>query len=86
MDSHERFVKKKGIKITLLSDPEHKVLESYGAWGKKKVAGKDKVGVIRSTVLIGPDGRIVHVWPKVKAKGHAEQVLETLRQTIKKED
>ena len=81
--SHEKFIQKKGIKVTLLSDPEHKVIEAYGAWGKKKVAGKEKTGVIRSTVLIDPDGRVAHIWQKVKAKGHAKEVLDVLRQKIK---
>jgi len=63
-----------------LSDPDHRVLEGYGAWGKKKIAGKEKMGVIRSTVLINPEGEIAHVWPKVKTKGHAEQVLIKLKE------
>ena len=83
VESHKRFIEKKGITITLLSDTQHEVLETYGAWGTKKVGGKEKVGVIRSTVLIDPKGAVAHVWPKVKAKGHAEDVLETLRQKVK---
>ncbi len=83
VESHRKFIEKKGITITLLSDSDHGVLQAYGAWDKKKVAGKEKTGVIRSTVLIDPRGKVAYVWPKVKAKGHAEQVLEVLSQRIK---
>jgi len=66
------------LKVKLLSDPEHKVLETFGAWGEKKMYGKTFMGIKRSTVLIDPDGKIVHHWPKVKAKGHAAEVKEKL--------
>jgi peroxiredoxin Q/BCP len=65
--------------MKLLSDTDHKVLESYGAWGIKKLYGKEYAGVIRSSVIIGPDGKIRQTWPKAKAKGHAAEVLESLR-------
>lgn len=71
---------KHGISVGLLSDPEHNVIESYGAWGLKKMYGKEYEGVIRSTVLIDPKGAIRHIWPKAKAKGHAEEVLAALKQ------
>ena len=51
------------------------MLEDYGAWGKKSMYGKTFLGVIRTTYLIGPDGRIARVWPKVKVDGHAAEVL-----------
>jgi peroxiredoxin Q/BCP len=51
------------------------MLEAYGAWGKKSMYGKTFMGIIRKTVLIGPDGRIARIWPKVKVDGHAEEVL-----------
>ena len=76
--SHLKFQDKHKLKITLLSDPDHKVLEKYGAWGVKKMYGKERQGVIRSTVLIDPAGRVVHHWPNVKAAGHAEQVRQKL--------
>ncbi len=76
---HERFATKHGLRHTLLSDPEHAVLERFGAWGLKKLYGKESWGVVRSTVLIDPAGQVRRVWPKVKAKGHAAEVLEALR-------
>lgn len=77
-EKHRRFVDKHGLGIDLLSDPDHKVLAAYGAWGKKNMYGKVSEGVIRSTVIIDPDGRVAHHWPKVKATGHAEQVRQKL--------
>ena len=52
------------------------MLQAYGAWGEKSMWGRKYMGVIRKTFLIGPDGRIVRVWPKVSVPGHAEEVLE----------
>jgi peroxiredoxin Q/BCP len=66
------------LKITLLSDPEHRVMSQYGAWGRKKMYGKEVEGVIRSTVIIDPQGRIAHHWPSVRTKGHAEMVRAKL--------
>lgn len=80
VESHRKFVEKQGLRILLLSDPDKKVLESYGAWQLKKMYGKESWGVVRSTFLVGPDGRIVQSWPKVaKAAGHAAKVLEELK-------
>jgi thioredoxin-dependent peroxiredoxin len=73
--AQESFKKKHKLKIPLLSDETHKMLEDYGAWGKKSMYGKTFLGVIRTTYLIGPDGRIARVWPKVKVDGHAADVL-----------
>jgi peroxiredoxin Q/BCP len=77
--SHAAFRAKFGLPFTLLSDVDHAVAERYGAWGEKVSYGKTYVGLIRSSFLVGPDGRLAHVWPTVKADGHAQQVLETLR-------
>ena len=80
--SHTRFIRKHKLRVTLLSDPNHTVMTKYGAYGEKTLYGKETVGVIRSTVLIGPDGKVAHHWTRVRAKGHAEQVrrrLEELR-------
>ncbi len=82
-ESHVRFKRKYGLNVKLLSDPEARVLKTYGAWGKKKMYGKEYEGVIRSTVLIDPEGRIVAVWPKVNPSGHAEEVLSVLRERVK---
>jgi peroxiredoxin Q/BCP len=77
--AQDAFKKKHKLKLDLLSDETHKMLEAYGAWGKKSMYGKTFLGIIRSTVLIGPDGRIARIWPKVKVDGHAEAVLEAAR-------
>ena len=55
-------------------------MEAYGAWGEKNMYGKTTVGVIRSTVIIDPDGKVAHRWKRVKAKGHAEKVREKLEE------
>ena len=76
--SHRNFSSNKSLTITLLSDPEHKVIEQYGAWQLKKNYGKEYYGVVRSTFLIDPAGKIAYVWPNVKVKGHVEAVKEKL--------
>lgn len=81
--SHRNFIAKKELTIMLLSDPEHKALEAYGAWQLKKNYGREYYGVMRSTYLIDPEGQIAFVWPKVKAKGHAEAVKEKLAELQK---
>ena len=77
-ESHRKFIAKHALKITLLSDPEHEVMSSYGAWGDKVLYGRKFKGVIRSTVIVDPKGNVAHHWKKVKAKGHAESVRATL--------
>ncbi len=77
--SHANFIVKKGLDLTLLSDPEHEVLEKYGAWQLKKRYGREYMGVVRSTFLIDPDGGIAHAWRNVRVKGHVDAVLERLR-------
>lgn len=86
--SHERFINKHGIEIELLSDPEKEVLKAYGAWGEKRNYGRVYEGVIRSTFLISPQGRIRRIWKNVKVrtkrKGeevrHADIVGKALRE------
>ena len=77
-ESHRTFRAKYGLKFPLLSDPGHKVMEKYGAWGEKTLYGKKTVGVIRSTFLVGADGKLARVWYNVRADGHAEKVLAEL--------
>ena len=77
-ESHRRFIEKFKLAVTLLSDPEHKAMEKYGAWGEKTLYGKTTVGVIRSTVLIDPAGKVAHHWARVQAAGHAEKVRDRL--------
>jgi peroxiredoxin Q/BCP len=72
------FRDKQKLNFTLLSDPEHKMLEAYGAWRMKKFMGRSFMGIARSTVLVGADGKIERVWDNVKAKGHAAEVLAAL--------
>lgn len=77
--SHARFTAKYELPFTLLCDPDKKVMEKYGAWGEKMMYGKKTTGVIRSTVIIGPDGKVKKHWKRVgKAETHPEKVLETL--------
>jgi peroxiredoxin Q/BCP len=79
--SHQKFTDKYSLPFTLLSDPDRKVMEKYGAWGEKNMYGKKTMGVIRSTVLIGPDGKVVKHWKRVaKAADHPARVLEVLQQ------
>jgi peroxiredoxin Q/BCP len=78
-ESHAKFIEKKNLKVTLLSDLEKNVLKAYGKWGKKKFRGKEYIGVIRSTFLIDPNGNVAHIWPKVSVKGHPEEVQEILK-------
>jgi peroxiredoxin Q/BCP len=79
-EAHAKFAARYELPFALLCDPDKKVMEKYGAWGKKILYGKPSVGVIRSTVLVGPDGKVIRHWKKVaNAAEHPEQVLEVLR-------
>ncbi len=81
--SHARFAEKYRLPFPLLSDPDKEVMREYGAWGEKTLYGRKTTGVIRSTVWIGPDGRVVKHWPRVTdAETHPEQVLAALRTAI----
>ena len=73
-----RFREKEGLNFTLLSDPDRKVLEAYGAYGEKKLYGKTTVGVIRSTFVVGPDGRLEQAQYGVKATGHVARLRQQL--------
>ncbi|WP_457630881.1 peroxiredoxin [Oceanithermus sp.] len=84
--SHARFAEKLGLRFHLLSDEETGVIRAYGAWGRKKLYGREYEGTIRSTVLIDPGGVVAAVWPKVKVSGHARQVLEKLRELKEKDE
>jgi peroxiredoxin Q/BCP len=81
--SHRKFVEKQGLKVHLLSDIGHNVLEKYGVWRMKKMYGKEYMGVQRSTFIIDPDGTIAAVWRKVKVKGHVDEVKSILNKLIK---
>ena len=77
--SHCKFRDKHGLTFPLLSDPDGKVLEAYGAWGDKVMYGKKMKGIIRSTVLIDKAGKVAHHWPKVSVKGHVDEVVEAVK-------
>ncbi|MDH3584519.1 MAG: peroxiredoxin [Phycisphaerae bacterium] len=77
-ESHRAFIAKHKLKVDLLSDPGHRTMEKYGAWGEKNMYGKIVEGVIRSTVIIDPDGRVAHHYKRARAKGHAEAVTAKL--------
>jgi len=80
--SHINFIAKHDLKIILLADPRHAVIQKYGVWQEKKLYGRSYFGVVRTTFLIDPQGRIAEVWEKVAAKGHAaaiQCVLEILK-------
>ena len=77
---HRNFIEKKELGITLLSDEEKKVLEEYGVWQLKKMCGREYMGVVRTTFLIDPDGKIAEIWNKVKVKGHVQKVKEKLQE------
>ena len=75
---HCKFIEKHGLKVELLADTESTMLADYGVWQEKQMYGKTYMGVVRTTYLVNPDGNIAEAWTKVKAKGHAEAVLERL--------
>jgi peroxiredoxin Q/BCP len=76
--SHRRFREKFDLPFTLLSDEDHAVAERYGAWQLKSNYGREYMGIVRSSFLVDPDGRLARTWPKVKADGHAVEVLAAL--------
>jgi thioredoxin-dependent peroxiredoxin len=76
---HDKFRDKHGLSVPLLSDAEGDICEQYGVWAEKQMYGKSYFGILRTTLLIGPDGRIEHVWHKVKVPGHVDAVLAKLR-------
>ena len=73
--AQDKFKNKHDLAITLASDETRKMLEAYGVWGKKSMYGKTFMGITRTTLLIGADGRIARIWRKVKVDGHAAEVL-----------
>ncbi len=79
-ECHQKFIKKQKLKINLLSDPEHKMIENYGCWAPKKFMGREFLGILRKTFLINPKGEIVYIWPKVKVLGHAAEVEAKLKE------
>jgi thioredoxin-dependent peroxiredoxin len=76
--SHDKFVEKFKLPFILLADEEKKIVQAYGVWGEKTFMGRKYMGTNRVTFLIGPDGKIRKIWPKVKPEEHAEEVLAVL--------
>jgi len=77
--SHKKFKVKYNIKFDLLADEEVKVIKNYKVWAKKKFMGKEFMGIVRSTFLIDPKGKILKIWSNVKVKDHAQEVLDALK-------
>ncbi|GIW12997.1 MAG: peroxiredoxin [Tepidiforma sp.] len=76
--SHRKFADKYSLPFPLLADTDHEAAKAYGAWGLKRMYGKEYEGLIRSTVVIDPEGRVAKTWPKVKPEGHGAEVLAWL--------
>ncbi len=75
---HDKFVEKYSLPFTLLADEDKKIVQDYGVWGLKKFMGREYMGIYRVTFLIGPDGVIKKIWPKVKPDLHAAEVLAAI--------
>jgi len=80
VDTQAKFAAKYNLNFPVLSDPEFQAIEPYGARRMKQFLGKSFLGIVRSTLLIGPDGRIAKIWDKAPSKGHAPEVLEAVKQ------
>ncbi len=80
--SKAKFADKYSLTFPLLADPDHEIIEKYGAWQEKSMYGKKYMGVARITYLIGPDGKVVKRWDAVKVDGHAEEVLDAVEATL----
>ena len=76
--SHGNFKRKHGLPYTLIADTDHAVAEAYGVWQQKSMFGRKYLGIVRTSFLIAPDGRIARVFENVSAEGHATEVLEAL--------
>jgi peroxiredoxin Q/BCP len=79
LESHCKFRDKYSLGFPLLTDPEHKVIEKYGAWGEKNNYGKKYMGILRTTVIVGADGKVAKIFRKVRVNGHVAAVLEALK-------
>jgi peroxiredoxin Q/BCP len=81
--SHQKFIAKYELPFSLLADADRAIAKAYGAWGLKKQYGREYEGVIRSTVVIGPDGKVAKTWPRVKPDAHGAEVLAWLKEHAK---
>jgi peroxiredoxin Q/BCP len=83
VEKHCKFRDTYRLGATLAADPDREVIEAYGVWGPKKLFGHHYQGLVRTTFLIGPDGKVAGVWPVTRIKGHAERVLEAARELVR---
>jgi len=81
--SHQKFKKKFNLPFALIADPDHSIAESYGVWGEKMMFGRKYMGVLRTTFVIGGDGRIARIFRSVKPEGHAEEVARALSEPVR---
>lgn len=79
LKAQEKFRDKHKLGIPLISDEQHAMLEAYGAWGEKSMYGKRFLGILRTTILLGADGRVARIWRNVRVDGHADEVLDAAR-------
>ncbi|MDY0263643.1 MAG: thioredoxin-dependent thiol peroxidase [Sulfurospirillum cavolei] len=80
--SHQKFIAKQKLDITLLSDSTTQIAQRYGVWQLKKFCGKEYMGIVRSTFLIDPEGKIAQIWSNVKVKDHASEVKKALEALV----
>lgn len=78
----QRFIEKQDLNFTLLSDEDHRIAEKYGVWGLKKFMGRESMGILRTTFIIGKDGRLKHIMDKVKTKTHHDDVLDWISNNL----
>lgn len=83
IEKHKKFITKHNLKVKLGSDENKEILEKFGVWQLKKMFGKEYYGVVRTTFLIDPEGKIAHIWKKVKVKDHTEDVLNKIKELQK---
>ncbi|TFV38931.1 peroxiredoxin [Bradyrhizobium frederickii] len=79
LKAQEKFRDKHSLGVPLISDEQHEMLEAYGAWGEKSMYGKSFLGILRTTILVGADGKVARIWRNVRVDGHADAVLEAAR-------
>ncbi len=82
---HCNFIEKKNLTIDLISDPEKELIEPLGVWQLKKMAGREYMGIVRTTLVLSPDNDIIKRWDKVRVKGHVEEVYEWIKTTLENE-
>lgn len=86
VESHKKFKQSHRLTFPLWSDPEHKLLSAFGAWGEKKMFGKTYMGIMRSTFCIDPTGTIIMKWEKVNPNGHSTEVLDFMKKYIEEHE